>query len=314
MFRKLLKKYLFLLGIILFIIILFRTNTGEIFQNFKNIKSLYLIISLGLVIPMFINKSFCWHYILRKQDIKYNFKDSFLMYWVGTYMGVITPGRLGELSKAIYLTRDGHSMGKSMVGIVLDRISDFAFLLTFVIIGSLFFISSIQKEILILILGIIIFIILLIFFWKIGLIKWGTDKIINFLLPQKYQKSWNVNLQDFIDGFKIFKLKNYLMVFIISAFSWTFYYLQVYFLAKGANINISFLYLAITVTITGFITLIPVSIFGIGIRDAALILALSPLMIPKEQIIVFSTLILSISLFTSLIGLICWLIKPLKFK
>jgi hypothetical protein len=229
-------------------------------------------------------------------------------------MGVITPGRLGELSKAIYLTRDGHSMGKSMVGIVLDRISDFAFLLTFVIIGSLFFISSIQKEILILILGIIIFIILLIFFWKIGLIKWGTDKIINFLLPQKYQKSWNVNLQDFIDGFKIFKLKNYLMVFIISAFSWTFYYLQVYFLAKGANINISFLYLAITVTITGFITLIPVSIFGIGIRDAALILALSPLMIPKEQIIVFSTLILSISLFTSLIGLICWLIKPLKFK
>ena len=85
-----------------------------------------------------------------------------------------------------------------------------------------------------------------------------------------------------------------------------------YILAKGVGLNIPFLYFAISVTIAGFITLIPISVSGIGTRDAALILLFTPFLIPKEQIIVFSALILLMSLFTAFVGLICWLIKPIR--
>ena len=86
-----------------------------------------------------------------------------------------------------------------------------------------------------------------------------------------------------------------------------------YLLSRSANITgVTFLYFSFAITIAGLITLIPISIAGIGTRDAALIVLFLPLSIQKEQIIVFSALILMIYLFSALVGFICWLIKPIK--
>jgi len=306
------KKYSFILGLIIFAIILSKTNLGEIFQNIKNINPLYLILAMLMTIPMLFNKTLCWNYIKKQQGIKYSLKDSFLMYCSGIYVGLMTPGKMGEIAKALYLKKDGYSMGKSLVSAILDRLTDFAFLLIFLLFGSLFFLTIFQKQILILILGIIISIFLFVIFLKIGLTKWALNKIFQIFIPDKYQKSWKINFQDFINDLKIYKLKHYLVVFLITTFSWVFYYLQMYILAKEVNLNIPFLYLAVSVTIAGFITLIPISISGVGTRDAALIILFSPFLIAKEQIIAFSALILLMVIWGALIGLICWLIKPIK--
>ena len=309
---KKIKKYSFLIGLVLFAIILSRTNPGEILQNISNIKPAYLIVAILLLLPALIVKTLCWMYIIKQQGIEYSLKDAFLMYCSGLYIGILTPGKMGEITKALYLKKDGHSMGKSLIGVILDRISDFAFLLTFAFFGALFFIATFQKQVVIFILGTIVAVVLFFIFLKTGMVKWFLNKLFQIFVPEKYQKSWEINFQDFINDLKIYKLKHYLIIFLISVFPWMIYYFQAYILAKGMNINIPFLYLAISVTIAGFITLIPISISGIGSRDAALILLLAPYAVPKEQIIVFSALILLIALSTALIGLICWLIKPLK--
>lgn len=307
-----LKKYSFIFGLILFLIILSKVDLEEVFQNIKNINSFYLILALLMTFPTIFNKALCWNYIKKQQGIKYSLKNSFLMYCSGIYVGLITPGRIGEVAKALYLKKDGYSMGKSLVSAILDRLTDFVFLLIFLLFGSLFFLTIFQKQILILILGIIISIFLFVIFLKIGLIKFVLKKLFYILIPQKHQMSWKTNFQDFVDGLKIYKFKNYLIIFLITAFSWIFYYLQMYLLAKGVGLSVPFLYLAIAVTVAGFITLIPISISGIGTRDAALIILFSPFLIAKEQIIAYSALILFMVLWGALIGLICWLIKPIR--
>lgn len=312
-FSIIFKRYSFLFGLILFVIILSKTNIGEIFQNIKNIKFPSLVFAITLLLPMLFNKALCWNYIKRKQGIKYNLKNSFLMYCSGLYIGILTPGRMGEIAKALYLKKDGYSMGKSLVSAVLDRLSDFVFLLLFLFFGSLFFLTIFQKQILISISILIISILLFVIFLKIGLIKWILGKLFKVFIPQKYQESWKLNFQDFINDLKIYNFKNYLIIFLITTFSWVFYYLQMYVLARGINLNVPFLYLIISITVAGLITLIPISIFGIGTRDAALILVLAPFLIAKEQVIVFSALILAMSLTAALIGLICYLIKPIRF-
>jgi len=309
-----LKKHLSFLGIILFIFILFKSNLGEILKNIKNVNFSYLILAAALALPILLNKTWCWNYIKRKQGIKYNLKDSFLMYCSGIYVGTLTPGRMGEVIKALYLKKDGYSMGRSLVSIALDRISDLVSLVAFILLSSLFFITVFQKQILILVLGIIIFILLFVIFLKIGLIKWFLKKMFYVFIPEKYRKSWKINFQDFIDDFKIYKLKNYIIIFLISILSWFFYYLQTYILSKAINIDVPFLYLAITVTTAGLITLIPISVAGIGTRDAALILLLAPFSILREQAILFSALILLMSLFAALVGLTCWLYRPIRFS
>lgn len=312
MFNKIFKKYSYILGLIIFAILLSKINLGGIFQNIKNVKLNYLILAFLLAFPLLLSKTLCWNYIKRKQGIKYSFKDSFLMYCSGLYIGILTPGKIGEISKILYLKKDGQSMGKSLVGVVLDRLSDFAFLVSFVLISSLFFFSEFKKESLIAILGIMILIIIFWIFIKTGLFRWFLKKLFNNLIPQKYQESWKINFQDFINDVKSFKIKHWLIIFLITALSWTFYYLQTFIIAKGLGIDVPILYLVISVTIAGLITLIPISISGIGTRDAALLTLFIPFSISAEKIIAFSTLILLMSLVTAIIGLICWLIKPIK--
>jgi len=307
-----LKKYSYLIGIFLFIIILIKIDIQSILINIKNIKLSYLFFAFLLGFPILITKSYCWNYIKKKQNIHYSKKDSFLMYNVGLYIGSVTPGRVGEISRALYLKKDGHSFGKSMVSLTLDRISDFAFLLIFLFFGLLFFFNFFNNQILIPLAITISLIILLFIFLKSNLIQLLLKKLFYIIIPARYKKSWEVNFQDFIKDIKIYKFRDYLIVFLITAFSWLFYYIQMYIVAQSANIaDIPLLHLSIMLTAVGFITLIPISISGIGTRDAALIFFLTPFLVPKEQIIVFSSLILLMYLFHTFIGFICWLIKPI---
>lgn len=306
------KNYSFLLGIALFVVILSKTNLKEIFETIKKIEPLYLIFSILLILPMITNKAWCWNYIKRKQNIKYSLKDSLLMYMVGIYVGTLTPGKLGEITKILYLKKDGYSVGESMVGVFLDRISDLVFLIIFAIIGSMFFINLIYGKFILLIMIMGTLFMLFVIALRVGLIKYFTKKLFYKIIPEKYQKSWQIGFQDFLNDIKIYKFKNYLVILGITCLSWLFYYLQIYFLAKGLNINIPFLYLSISATIAGLITLIPVSVSGIGTRDAALLVLFASFSVSAEKVIALSALILLMSLISAMAGLVCWIVRPIK--
>ncbi len=310
-FINCLKKYSFFLGLILFVLIVSKLNPAEIFKNIREINLWFLLLASLLLFPALILKTYCWNYIKRKQGINYSLKDSFLMYCSGLYIGLLTPGRVGEVVKAFYLKKDGHSLGKSLTSIFLDRLSDLVFLLVFACLGSLFFLTLLEKQFLILVLGLVILTGLLIIAIKTKLARWFLNKIFVVFVPAKYQQSCKINFQDFINDLKIYNLKSYSVIMSITALSWFVYFFQMYILAQGVGIHISPYYLSIVATIVGLVTIIPASISGIGTRDAALIIFLSPLLILREQIIVFSALILLMSLFEVLFGLICWFIKPL---
>ena len=308
-----LKKYSYLLGIFLFIIILAKTDFKSILVNIKNVKFSYLAFAALFSFPALLAKSYCWNYLKKIQNINYKLKDSFLMYGVGLYIGSVTPGRVGELSRALYLKKDGYSFGKSMVGLILDRFSDVIFLLIFIFFGSLFVFDFSYQQVLIFITVVILLTFLFFMNLKSRLIKSLLKKMFYLVVPNKHQKSWKMNLHDFINDIKIYKFRNYLIVFSLTAFSWFFSYIQIFIIAKSVGIiNVPFLYLSVVFAIISFINLIPISILGIGTRETALIFFLSSFLITKEQIIVFSSLILVMYLFNALIGLTCWLIKPIS--
>ena len=312
---KFLKKYSFLIGLVIFPLIIAKLDFLKLVDILSKIDYLYLILALLLSFPLLIIKGYRWNYLKKKQKIYYKLKESILMYGVGSYLGIITPGRLGDLSKIIYLKKDHYSSGKSSVSVILDRLFDLFFLLIVGYLGMFFFASFFQKTIFSLTLIILSIILLLIIISKSNLLRLFFKKIFLLIIPLNYQKSWKLNFQDFINDLKIYQLKDYSFILFITLFYWFIYYSQIFFLARSLNIvTIPFLYLIISVTMAGLITLLPISISGIGTREATLILLFSFFQISPEATISFSMLILSMSILMALIGLVCWFKKPLKFS
>lgn len=312
--KKIYKHWYIIIGIIIFLYIIFYlVDISEI----KNIiiKSNIFLISLAffLVIIMILLQSWRWNYLKKIQGLKYSLSDSFLIFCAGVFWGIITPGRLGDIIKIVYLQKDGSSVGKSAVSVIIDRLADLLFLLVIGYVSMFFFLNFFSKQLvtisvlfaLIIITGLLL---------QNKLIKILLKKLFFVFVPDKYQKSWHLNFQDFMIDLKNYTFSNYLVIFLITIIIWIIYYLQMFFLIKSIGIsNISFTYLIMAVTIAAVTTLIPISINGIGTRDATLLFLFSLVGISSEKTIAFSIMILFLLLVNGLIGFFCWLKKPLNF-
>ncbi len=315
MIKNILKnKWIFrLIGIAVFVFILYKINLNETFSLFRHINLFYLFLAIVIMVVTSVIKPYRWQYILKIMSIKYSFWKIYKFYFIGLFMSLITPGRLGEFGKIIYLKKDNYSLNQSLISIIIDRLADVFYLIVFGFIG-LFFFSYFFKNLIILgTIVAIIGIISIIVFIKIKGVKIVLKRLIFFFVPTKYRQKIEKSFSEFIKNLELYKFKNYFDVFILTIFSWLSSYVAIYFLAKSIGItNVSFLYLAVSITIASLVTLLPISISGLGTREATFLLLLIPLGFAPEQIIGFSLLIFVTNfIIIPIIGLSCWLVTPL---
>lgn len=304
-----------LAGIILFIIILSKIDLKSFFGLLKDINLCYFIGAALLLFPILFIKAYRWNYLKKTQNINYKLSDSILMYGSGIYVGLLTPGRIGDFIKVIYLKNDGNSVGKSFVSVFVDRIADLLFLIIFGYIGMFFFIHLFRKQVYVLsFLFIAVLLIIIFAVTNKKLAKSMLRNIFGFFIPEKYKEKIKINFNDFYNDLKILNRKRIFKVSLITVLVWIIYFIQIVLLANALNISISFIYLSVCACIAGLITLIPISISGIGTRDITLIVLFSFLGISRESAVAVSMLILSISVLMALIGLACWLKKPVRFS
>ncbi|MBA7702251.1 hypothetical protein ES703_111011 [subsurface metagenome] len=138
-------------------------------------------------------------------------------------------------------------------------------------------------------------------------------KLFYRFIPKDYQKSWKLNFRDFIDEFKKYKFRDYFKIILITSISWFLYYVIVYFLALGINIEmVPFWVFGAAATLSSLVGMLPISVSGVGTRDAIFILIFSQYGIIFETSIALSFMVLLILFITpALVGLICSFFKPL---
>ncbi|MBT4824925.1 flippase-like domain-containing protein [Candidatus Woesearchaeota archaeon] len=299
------------LGLIIFAVILLNIDYTTVFSILKMINIKYLVGGFVLIILIIVVKSYRWLLITRSLKLKEtNFLKCFYLYNIGIYFGNISPGKLGELFKAVYIKNKENSMLRSFVSTIIDRIYD---LLTLIIIGylSLFLISKsfegyFNLLTIIIVISTIIGIILILFWKKILKLSY------RFILPKKIKNKSKETFKELINSIKLIKPTDYIVQLVLTLIGWILYFIMIYVLAVSINIDISFYYLAASIAITSLITLIPISFNGLGTRDATLLILFSQIGINKETTVAFSLLIFLINLIMGLPGLILFLRKKLK--
>lgn len=308
-------KYLTYLGITLFAYILTTLNLSALLENMNKIHFIYLLLAFLLNVPMIYFKSYRWKLILSDQKILLTSKQAFEYYMSSLYLGFVTPGRLGELSRVFYIEQNfkDTKFGSLFSSVITDRLFDLYLLVSLTIIGFLFLSLHIPNQ--------YTFSFFIIFFLvPFVLLKTSLLSLFIQIISKKLSIKSQQKTQQFIDSFsKAFKktlsFKNIIKFAILSISSYIIFFLQTYLITMGMNLQIDFLTVVFIMAISNTISLLPISISGIGTRDLILIYFLAPFGVGKEHAVLFSTIILLIFFVgCSLIGFFYHLKNPINLQ
>jgi glycosyltransferase 2 family protein len=304
-----------LVGLVIFVLILFSINISATVRILLGTNLLLLALALLSIFPQIYLKAWRWHILMKMQNIEYPLKDAVTVYFSGLFIGTITPGRVGDFIKVQYLREEGYSFGKSFLSVFLDRCYDLAALILVGYVSILYFIQRFSTQLVIVSTILVLVPLSACFLYITGIVnKNRIISLVALVSPKRYRDGISKSLGDFFEDFSFFRAVPLISAFLITVATWVLYFMMSYWFALALSIPIDFLYLAGCVSIAAFIVLLPVSISGIGTRDAAFILLFGYAGITSESAVAYSTLILLMYAMNGLIGFIAWQKKPVSFR
>ena len=288
------------LGLLTYMII--RLKPAKITEAIRELEWWVILLSILIMIFMHLIKNVRWYFILKKLNVKMGFFKTLKLLLIGSFGAFITPAKIGDIIRAYYLTKWTETKETtSLFSALLDNVIGVIGMGVFSIIALPFFVQQLDTITRWALVGgslIVIFAVLVTFndkiIRKIGSIlirirrrkKEETQK----LRPtqEELEKDGIMKtIEDYYAHLKLFKKRDYLLILIFSFCFWFLYGVQVsMFLCFMAGIKMS---MQLIITVTGIVTLaaiislVPISLSGIGIRDATItVLVLYSLMISAD--------------------------------
>jgi len=295
------------IGIILFVVILSRIDFESLVGNLKDLNYNLVLFSIGVFFLLIFIKTCRWFYICLRQGIrKLSFYQMYIVYCESYFAGSVTPGRFGELIKYKYIYSKGFSLFKSLYIVLVDRVCDIVVLVLVAYGGMFYFASQMTREIVILTITIVSTLLL------VGMIVHKRQWVWRFVSKSVEAlggKKIDDVKADLLSAMRKTRVFDVIFLIFLSFLGWMVYYYQVSLFAKGLNIEISYLQVSLCVSISSLFGMVPITIAGVGTRDAALIFLFSLLGLPKEEAIALSLMILLIYLVNSGLSAPFWLLN-----
>lgn len=312
---KKLPNYIRYLGVLFLIVILANIDVKLLLKYLSNINPSLCLLVLVLNVPQFFIKSFRWNQLLKQQKIIYSVFNTFQIYISSIFIGFITPGRLGEFIKAVYLKSDKSvSLSKGMSSVLVDRLFDLYLLIILGLIGIWKFdiLGKLSNTSL---LQLIIFILFPLIILNKQLMRKVIGLIYKFVIKKKAQLRDKIEegFEDFYNG--INQLINFKLVFsaLLTCFSYSVFFVQCYLIVIAMGISVNFITITLFMAISNLISFIPISISGLGTRDAILIYLFSLINLNAELAVSYSFIVF-ITFFVcgGLMGAVAWWMNPIK--
>lgn len=285
-----------LFGIILFIYILSRIDISELMTALKNINLVYYLIGILFLILGFSIRVLRWKILTQSVGAGTSFKNLAEISARGVFLGFVTPGKLGEFWKAKYLAEDAKvAGGRAFYSAFMDKVVDLLVTGTVGLLGIMIIclkFRGVQDWELAALIFLSFITLTYFLIWKKG-IQRLLKILIKFLIPSILKKRANSFLDEFYRGCKSLDLK---LFFKILIFGFLYYFFAGavvhYFITLALGISVPFWYLFLIVAIAWLAAVIPVTILGLGTREAAFIYFFSLLGISPSSAVALSLLAL----------------------
>ncbi|MBN1695567.1 flippase-like domain-containing protein [candidate division WOR-3 bacterium] len=260
---------------------LFKTKVplNEVIQNIKNLNIVYLILIILLFFLYYLIFSLRWNFLLKAQNIGISEVRSYLYIIISFFFNNFLPSGLGmDMIRSAY-AGGKENFEKALGASIMERILGMIGMML-IGIAAVFSWKAEFAKLSILYIGLILLTILIYYFLTSLKVSWLKEKI----LSVKFLNLGD-SIRKFYRAFKIYKNKIRTLIIGISYSVLVQIVIIIinYFIAKGLSLQIPIFALLAYIPIITVISLIPITINGLGLREAAYVYFFSLLNVTKGQ-------------------------------
>jgi uncharacterized protein (TIRG00374 family) len=309
------KKLLKLLGPLLFIFFFIRVVDPYKTSNLlRNINPVLVFLSLVFFPLLMYLRSLRWWMISRQIKLEIPLKRLFQINYIAWFLGNLPIGGISAVSKFFYIKDEGITASRAFISLTLDKLFDVGGL---VVLGlyALYYLptSLVAAKIP------WVFVIAAALFIIIGLVAgkkiWvGSKKLLGRYLNKRFQRIGS-NLENDLRLFwSTSGLTFFATTMVLSVGIGILRSLVMYIIAHAIGLSVPFGFMIACTGLIGLANIIPISVHGLGIRDAILLLTLPLIGYSKEAALALGFAMFLWTILFKLSGIYYWFKSPLPLK
>jgi len=309
-----------LIGIILFLYIVHDVGLDNILAAFSrlNLLLVFVLVPTFIVLISFL-RGVKWKSIIALLSVEYSLRRSIQVLLIGFFAGFVTPGRVGDMIRSVYLKNDSKlKLTDSFSTVFVDRLTDLAVLLIWGAGSAFVFSYSLSTDAFYGLIAVsLLLIILLYMLTKRKMLRFALRPFYNLLVPLKFKKNVSKHFNAFFDALDTLRKSKRRLVAIccLTVLNWVVIFMYMCAIARMLNLEVTFFYIMLISPLIPLIETLPISIGGLGTREAALITLFSLIEIDKGSAVAFSLVYMVLSGWSfALLGFVFWLKNPMKLR
>lgn len=222
--------------------------------------------AIGLNFPNLQLKVLRWTMLLRAQGRAYSVRRAWSAYLSSLYVGMLTPGRVGDVVRVQYVRHDlGMSYADGLAGVVMDRFCDLYVLLLFSAVGAARFWPLLAGDIAMAAWGAVVLVTVVPLLFLIPGVAEGFARIVYAKMAKRSEAE--AGFSQFLKSLRAFVGKPLLGLLPMTAAAFLVNYVQGYLLARAMGLSISLFDILGMMAIASLLGLMPISISGMGVRE-----------------------------------------------
>ncbi|MFC1869146.1 lysylphosphatidylglycerol synthase transmembrane domain-containing protein [Thermodesulfobacteriota bacterium] len=313
--KKIFKGSLKLIGPLLFIFFVIKVvDPRQAVGLLQKVRIDILLLSLLFIPVSNAVISFRWWIVSKQFGLGTSLNELFQIYYISWFLSILPLIGISPLARLVYLKEKGKTTSTSLLSITVDKIFDIIGLLIFGLFGLIYFPQKLIQDFHLWFFVVILLFIVL-FFCLFRRKLWNTFlEFIKQYAGKKFRR-FGESLETDMALFRSqFDFVFFIKVLAVSIIIGLLRAALLYTLALSLNIHVGFVFLIACRALIGIVNIIPISISGLGTRDAILLLAFPLVGVPQEAAVALGFLAFLWALCSKFSGVFFWLKHPLPFS
>jgi uncharacterized protein (TIRG00374 family) len=299
-----------LLGPVLLVWVIWRfADLPVLLETFIQAAPLPIIAAILLNAAVIHAKLWRWRELLRTIDVPLGTAEAYRAFLPSLYLGLITPGRVGDALRIQYLKRD-HAVGYSdgLAVSIVDRLCDVYVLLAFVAFGAVRLANAVAAPLAqVTWVAVLAVAVAPAFLFVRGI----AEPAAQWLYGRFAEGRPHQGLSTFFASLRRQVGPRLLGPIVVTFGAFLLNYLQAWLVARAFGIDLTFIDVIALVAISSFLSLLPISISGVGVRESFFALIFPALGFAGTLGIAFGLGVFGvIYLPTLVVGFAAWLVWP----